>query len=450
MKHLRARRWHGAVALALLGIGFGLRVWWALAIEPRQVSDARTYPAIAAGLAEGQGYRIGGLPTAYFPIGYPLLLAGVRLVFGTTPSVARMVNAVCGLITLYALFALARALTNSRASALLTLLLFVLYPADIGFTAVTLSQAIFNTLGLAGCALCLSSSSPGAGRLLTAGVLLGWATLTRHQGAVLVALIAVAWLLQPKNQRSRPSTRIALLLAAFLVTMTPWTVRNALGLRGFVPIATNGGVNLYIGNNPRATGRYNFSRKVVEPLMAAAPNPKRGGHNEVVFDRHASRLAWQYVAQHPKAALALWPRKLGYLYLDDDGFAAWLRKLPDRAQIDTVARANTLNKKYYVGLLGLGAIGACSAALELMLRRKTLRSLLWFPAAVVFTFTALHMLTFGSSTYHHPMMPWIVIYAGYALSSPWRYAGGGSWWRRGRLANVPSVSREPNLHASGT
>jgi hypothetical protein len=58
------------------------------------------------------------------------------------------------------------------------------------------------------------------------------------------------------------------------------------------------------------------------------------------------------------------------LYLTDDGFAIWLRKLPNRDQANTVARANSLNEKYYPALLAVGAAGLCSAAFDLIPRRK--------------------------------------------------------------------------------
>ena len=72
--------------------------------------------------------------------------------------------------------------------------------------------------------------------------------------------------------------------------------------------------------------------------------------------------------------------------------------------------------RFYGVLMGLGALGACVAAWELATRRKRMASLLWLPAVVIAAFTVLHLLTFGDPCYHHPMMPWLAIYAGYALA----------------------------------
>jgi hypothetical protein len=325
---------------------------------------------------------------------------------------------VFGTITLLAIYLIARAITQSRAAAMTTLALFALYPADIAFTSVTLSQAVFNMLALAGCALCLSGFHRSSLQLMAAGALLAWATLTRHQGAVLVVLIVAAWAVQ-SHKPSRWKDCL-LLTSAFMICAAPWTVRNAVELQAFVPISTNGGINLYIGNNPRANGRYNVSPRILAPLQTAVHGAMRGGHNELLIDRKASRLAWEYARREPRAALALWPRKLSALYSHDDGFTSWLRKLPEPAQFERLERIKRLSEPYYRVLIGCGIAGVLIACAALARGQRSFGSMIWLPAAVVLSFTALHLLTFGSPTYHHPMMPWVAISAGYAITAPYR------------------------------
>jgi 4-amino-4-deoxy-L-arabinose transferase-like glycosyltransferase len=407
-------------SVILIGLGIGLRLWWALSIAPEQVSDARWYSYAALTLAAGEGYHDAGLPTAYYPVGYPATLASFYWLFGTDEVVARVANAVFAGGTLLGLFAIARALTASRLAATLTLLAFAIYPADIAYTSITLSQMLFNTYALTGSALCLSRVWPKKRWLLLGGALLGCATLTRHQGLALLPLIIVARLLQ--RHRLRRWAQALFVAVAFLVTLAPWTIRNAVALGGFVPVSTNGGINLYIGNNPSARGRYRYTPQMEAQLTASITGPRRGGHNEVVVDRLAAHLAWLYVAQYPKAALELWPSKFNYLYGDDDAaFGYWIHRLSDETQVSYVQRAKQLDLTYYPLLLWLGGLGASVAAWELCSRRKRLSSLLWLPALVVMVFTALHLLTFGDPCYHHPMMPWIAIYAGYGVAAAWRY-----------------------------
>ncbi|HEY8487449.1 MAG TPA: glycosyltransferase family 39 protein, partial [Thermaerobacter sp.] len=51
-------------------------------LRPVPTSDFKIYWDIAMGLAEGRGYVIGGVPSAFRPIGYPLLLSLVIRLFG--------------------------------------------------------------------------------------------------------------------------------------------------------------------------------------------------------------------------------------------------------------------------------------------------------------------------------------------------------------------------------
>jgi 4-amino-4-deoxy-L-arabinose transferase-like glycosyltransferase len=403
----------------LIGIGFGLRSWWALEITPQQHSDARTYSNLARALAAGEGYQHDGRPSAYYPIGYSVALAVVYRLFGAEANVARIANAVFAIGTLFGLYALSRALTNSRCAASLTLLSFVLYPADVGFTSVTLSQAFFNTLALLGCALCLSRRWPRWQRLAAGGVLLGCATLTRHQGAALVLVVGAALVLQRHGRRRW--ARAIIVTAAFIASLAPWTIRNALALSAFVPVATNGGINLYIGNNPHANGRYKITPAIDAPIARAVPGPRKGGHNEVLVDRFTTRLAWRYVSQQPRAALALWPVKFATLYDDDSAFAVWSRPLPNKQQRATLRTAKRIDAKYYQLLLGFGGVGVCVAVLELCSPRRRRNPRVWVPAVVVIAFTMLHLFTFGDASYHHPMLPWIAIYLGHGLSAPWRH-----------------------------
>jgi 4-amino-4-deoxy-L-arabinose transferase-like glycosyltransferase len=410
------RRLRGAgTEIVLICLGCALRLWWALSVAPIQVSDARWYSHAALALAAGQGYQNEGLPTAYYPVGYPATLAIFYSFFGSAAAVPRVANVVFALGTLLSLFALARAVTGSRLAATLALLAFTLYPADIAYTSVSLSQMLFNSFALMGCALCLGRLWPTTRGLLLGGALLACATLTRHQGAALPLLVIVAWLLQREH---RPRWAHALLLSlVFVAALAPWTIRNAVAFGAFVPISTNGGINLYIGNNAGARGRYRFLPSMKAQLNESLMGSRRGGRNEVLVDRRAAQLAWRYIYAHPQATVELWQAKFQHLYGDDDAaFGYWTRKLSNEQQVLRVRQARRLDTIYYRLLLGLGGVGAMLAAWELCSGRRRLESLLWLPASVIAVFTALHLLTFGDPSYHHPMMPWVAIYAGYAVA----------------------------------
>jgi 4-amino-4-deoxy-L-arabinose transferase-like glycosyltransferase len=391
----------------IMSVGLSLRAYWAVTVTPEQVSDARSYARVALELAAGHGYRDRDLPTAYYPVGYAATLSLFHRLFGPELSVARMANLCLSALTLLGVFLVARALTRSRLAALLALLAFALYPADIAYTSLTLSQPAFNAFALAGVALCVCFDPARVWAVLLGGVLLGWATLTRNQGAAVPLLIGVLWWIDRELRQRRAA---ALLVLAFVCTLAPWTIRNAYHLHALVPVSTNAGINLYIGNNPGARGRYRYNKKLEAPLIAGLSGPRRGGPNEVTVDRRAASLAWAWASQHPKAAFALFLPKLNMLYAADGAaLGYWSKRVPAPSQSALIARVRQWNELYYFALLALGIVGLVRIA-------WTRRTWLWLPPAVIAVFTVLHLMTFGDPCYHHPMMPWIAVCAGFGLA----------------------------------
>lgn len=432
MSRVRLRKVELTALALIFSVGLALRFFWAVTVTPEQVSDARGYARAALDLASGLGYRAGDLPTAYYPVGYAATLSAFHRTFGPEPVVARMANVCLSVFTLLGVFSVARSVTRSTLAALLALLLFALYPADIAYTSLTLSQPAFNAVALAGVALCLwlrpaggtnhiaavlgdpkpqdddaqAGANPWA--VLGGAALLGWATLTRSQGAALPLLVALLWCIDRKRPQRRAA---ALLMLVFVCTLAPWTIRNAYQLHAFVPVSTNGGINLYIGNNPGARGRYRYNKKLEAPLIEGLSGPRRGGPNEVIVDRRAAALAWNWASQHPSAAIALFPPKLKLLFIGDGAaLGYWSKRVPDPSQAALITRVRSWNEHYYQAFLALGLLGLA----RIIWTRRPIY--LWLPPAVIAAFSALHLITFGDPCYHHPMMPWLAICAGYGLA----------------------------------
>jgi 4-amino-4-deoxy-L-arabinose transferase-like glycosyltransferase len=404
----RAHRAELAALAVILSIGLALRLYWAITVTPEQVSDARGYARAALELAAGFGYRAGDLPTAYYPVGYAATLAVFHKLFGSELAVARLANVCLSALTLLGVYCIARALTRSKLAALLALLALALYPADIAYTSLTLSQPAFNAFALAGVALCTYVRPARLWAVLGGGAVLGWATLTRNQGAVLPILLGLLWCIDPERPQRRAA---AVLIVAFICTLAPWTLRNVYKLHAFVPVSTNSGINLYIGNNPGARGRYRYNKKLEKPLVKDMSGPPRGGTNEVILDRRAAALAWSWASQHPSAALALFPAKLKLLFIGDGAaLGYWSKRVADPNQAALIARVRGWNERYYQLLMATGLLGL----LRTLWTRRPIY--LWLPPMVVAAFTALHLLTFGDPCYHHPMMPWIAISAGFGLA----------------------------------
>jgi tetratricopeptide (TPR) repeat protein len=142
-----------------------------------------------------------------------------------------------------------------------------------------------------------------------AGIALGLGCVARPV-LLLFAPCALVWL---GRRRALPA------VVGLIAAIAPVTAHNAVHGRDFVPIASNLGLNLYIGNNPWADGRVSTT-----PELPAEPARARVRAQEVAEAARGRALRpsevssyWQgraleYALSHPGRTLALLGRKLYY------------------------------------------------------------------------------------------------------------------------------------------
>lgn len=219
-------------------------------------------PAFAMPLIDGAAYHRqaleyldggagDGAPYWQPPL-YTWWLTGIYRVVGVAPGKARYVQVVFALLTVALVFQLGRRLGGIRGgiiSGLITglngpLLFYYgqFFPAGL---AVTLDVMV----------LWLLLRAFEHGRLrdwLLCGLGLGVAALA-VPNVLIVGAAAVLLLLIGDGDRWTPKlTRSAALLCGVALCILPVTIRNAVTAGQFVPISTNAGINLFIGNNARA------------------------------------------------------------------------------------------------------------------------------------------------------------------------------------------------------
>ena len=194
--------------LALAGIcalAAAVRIAWDINIHALMMSDFQYYFEKAVSVATGHGYTNGPYPTAFWPPGYSIFLAGIMSVFGQSVAVARASSVVLWVVSTALVYLLGLRL-GGRWTAAVAALIVALFPDLVFFANLTASENLFVPL-LLGALLALSprmemSSAPSWRRTATAGLLLGLATVVRPTAVLLpalVVLILVAW------YRSRPT-----------------------------------------------------------------------------------------------------------------------------------------------------------------------------------------------------------------------------------------------------
>lgn len=239
------QRWLPAFAPML--VGTLLRVLWLHYHFHESVFDEIAYHELAVNLVEGQPY---GLP--FWPPGWPALLAIVYGLFGADVAVGLWLNLTLSVLTIALTGGLTLQLFGRRA-AILSMWLMAMMPSNI-LPVVLLRYEIWLQFLLAlglWASLWLRSPRRWIGVAVAVTVL---ATLVRPLWILLPLFL---WLCCRCLGQTYIGWRgLALAQVGAILLLAPWVWVSSVHAERFVPIALNGGVNLWIGNNPQATGAY--------------------------------------------------------------------------------------------------------------------------------------------------------------------------------------------------
>jgi hypothetical protein len=381
-------------------------------LDVRPVSDALWYYVRAGDVAAGLGYTEGGVPTAYWPPGWPLTLSTIFYAFGQSVVAVKAFNLACAILTGWLTLDLGRLLFRSELAGRAALLLLALYPNSIGYVPLALTEVFYTTLLLGGTWLLVSMRSPG--RLALAGLVFGYSMLVKTQSLLVVPMIFAIDAMR-EGLKARPLATALLnctaVLAVAAAVVAPWTWRNFTVFGEIVPVSTNGGMTLLTGNNPSARGGYTDDDPLVTTLS-------RSVATQLEDDREAAARARQWIRENPSDFLALLPLKLFRLWAPD-GEAEWAFQDGYRSyeQYRIGFRAvRVLNQLYYVAMMLAFAWGG----FLLVTRRATVSAsaIDWWalPYAVALFPSVIALVFSGQPRFHYPVMPFVTIVCGWLLT----------------------------------
>lgn len=274
---------------------------------------------IARSIASGRGFSspfslVTTGPTAWLGPIYPSLVAAIFKVWGnfTTRSffIIKVLNCLFASFVVLPIYTVARQ-SFSASIAILASWLWVILPTawyipvtDIwDSTLATLLFAFLFSMTLALCDL------PGQKRqLFVYGGLWALAALT---SPVLLSLfpfflVWIAWV--SKKRSSLWLQPLAAAVLVFAVCLLPWTLRNYRAFGKFIPVRSNFGVELWLGNNPDAMDVNSFR---LHPLWNQSEANKYKTLGEVAYVRMKLDEAIAFMSAHPARTLYFIMRRFG-------------------------------------------------------------------------------------------------------------------------------------------
>lgn len=160
-------------------------------------------------------------------------------------------------------------------------------------------------------ALALGLNRGGARYFALTGVSLGLQAMNRPNTLLAAAVVCGLMLLLRRWREG------AWLLAGTALVLSPLAVRNGIVAGAWSPVASHGGLNFYIGNNPQADGTYRSVPGVTPNIAGQQADTRRVARQALgreVSDAEASAYFYArgraWIAEHPGAAARLFLRKV--------------------------------------------------------------------------------------------------------------------------------------------
>jgi 4-amino-4-deoxy-L-arabinose transferase-like glycosyltransferase len=375
----------------VLLVAAALRLGWILACANEPVSDQIVYHQAAVAIAEGRGFvDVDGHPHGWWPVGYSAALAPFHWLFGSSPRVGHAVNLGFGLLAVFALHRLARALAGPRVAVLAALLL-ALHPTSILMTTVLALENLYIPIFLA--ALAVLAHVAARSWLLAAvavGGLLGLGAYVRAPSVLLIAAIPI-WLLASGARLLRAFLATLAAVAIALLLLVPWGMRTQREFGTFQLFSMNGMSNLWMGNHPGSDGGYHE----LPADVAALSVPER--------ERELGARAIRFISAEPSAYLVRCFRRSAVTLRSDTIAVAWNEDGLESSGLASLAMPlKTLTTAVHWLVLG-GAIASLWRRRRVLDRGDLL--LVVVLGVLAFPFVAI----VGGNRYHLPLAPVLLL-----------------------------------------
>lgn len=396
----------GALALLIRLVVIDAAIGLHTPVSAELSSDSQIHIRLTQNLLAGRGYSLDG-PTAITPPLYIFFLTGMYWMFDS-PAAVRLAQAVMGAGSCVLLYAAGLPMVGHRAATAGAVIMAV-FPLPAYLAGLHLTENLFLLLLLLvmwQAAILVEQPTPV--RAVGLGALTGLAALTRAAFLGFLPFL-LAWMLVLWRRQFRQNFALfGLVAAAAMAIIAPWTIRNFLVLRTFVPVQSNGGMVFWAGNNPFADGGIAWPTRTTWTATSPPDDGAYGWRHLSVGEENAMyvRTAVAWIRAHPEAFLRLLLRKVARVY----GLT------PARAEAGLAVNASVLIMHRAVLLAALAG---------LVLSAHMWRSVSFLLALIVFTnFTVL--LFSGATRYLVPMVPSLALFGGVAMRKAWDAIAGST------------------------
>ena len=360
---------------------------------------------IAQSITSGQGFsspfHAPTGPTAWVPPVYPYLLAAVFKLFGAYTDASALIilslNSLFSAMTCSTIFSIGLK-TFGPTVAIWAGWIWAVLPSAVYWPTTMVWESSLSTLLLSLIFLLtlhLQRSTNGQA-WLGFGLLWGLVALTSPALLSLLPFFG-GWLCHRLRRRGATCGRLVGASAlAFVLSVTPWAVRNYLTFGELVLIRSNFGLELHQGNQEGATG---LRMWWLHPSVNGNEMQKYHRMGEVGYMVEKRREALSFIAEHPRSFALLSLKRVVYFWVGTPHIARLFGFFGRFAEA----------KRAFFILSSLFAFWG----LYLALHERQTEAFLF--ASLLFVYPVVYYVTHPAERYRHPIEPEMVLLAVYAV-----------------------------------
>ncbi len=366
--------------------------------------------AIAAAIASGRGFSsplrfLQTGPSAWLAPIYPYMLAGVFKLFGTysytSNIVIRVLDCAFSALTCWPLAAIATKAFGKRVG-IASAWLWVFLPTAIFFPVIWVWDTTLAGLWMA---LLIAATfelrgSTRAAHWIGYGALWGAGAMINPSLLAILPFLGLwaIWPLRWQIQRAAQLTAFSALV--FACCLVPWTVRNYVTFHKFIPLRSNWGLELWLGNNAEVPDTWT---PYLHPNDNINEARKYAAMTEIPYMEEKKQEAYAFLWSHPRDSARFFFHRFA-----DTWLGVWDSPVDLWKSISLYYKLLLVSNILFSLLAFLGILFACRSHNEYSLPLASV--MLFFP--IVF------YLTHATQRYRYPMDCVMAVLAVFAIAYP--------------------------------
>ena len=284
------------LTLTIVCLATVAKVIWVFTVESYAAMDAFHYYEKALKIVAGSYTAT----DPFWPIGYSFFLSVLVRIFGEWLLPLKLANVALVVGISWNAYRIAATLINDKRVARLVVILISLYPDYYFYSNLLWGDLLFAFLLTQALSMQLRSTSLFS--LAVASGVYALSFFVRPVGLFVPFIVLVCDGVRGCHVK-KMVVSAAVMWAVIVAVHLPWSATVYQRTGKIVFVASNGAINLFIGNNPRATGTY---CEGLDGLLEES-------------GQTAGRYAVSYIVKHPwDTIFRIMPRKFYYLFFEDE------------------------------------------------------------------------------------------------------------------------------------